>query len=53
MDDLFHGKPYEQMDALGGFTKNHPYFWFNTHMAPNFWWPKHHKPTYKCGILGL
>ena len=23
-------KPYEQMDDLGG--KNHPYFWFNTHM---------------------
>ena len=20
MDGLFHGKPYEQMDALGGFT---------------------------------
>ena len=25
----FHGKPYEQMDHLGGFP---PYFWFNTHM---------------------
>ena len=24
MDGLFHGKPYEQMDDLGG--KNH-YFW--------------------------
>ena len=22
------GKPYEQMDDLGGFS--HPYFWFNT-----------------------
>ena len=29
MDGLFHGKPYEQMDDLGGF---HPYFWFNTHI---------------------
>ena len=27
MDDLFHGKPYEQMDALGNFPT---YFWFNT-----------------------
>ena len=27
----FHGsKPYEQMDDLGG--KNHPYFWFNSHI---------------------
>ena len=24
MDGLFHGKPYEQMDDLGGFS---PYFW--------------------------
>ncbi len=25
MDGLFHGKPYEQMDDLGGFTA--PIFW--------------------------
>ena len=24
-------KPYEHMDDLGVF-KNHPYFWFNTHI---------------------
>ncbi len=28
MDGENNGKPYEQMDDLGG--KN-PYFWFNTH----------------------
>ena len=31
MDGLFHGKPYEQMDDLGG---KKPYFWFNTHISP-------------------
>ncbi len=32
MDGLFHGKPYEQMDDLGGsFT---PYFWVNTQIHP-------------------
>ena len=31
MDGWFHGKPYEQMDDLGGF--HHPYFWFNTHIG--------------------
>ena len=30
MDGENNGKPYEQMDDLGGFY--HPYFWFNTHM---------------------
>ena len=25
MDGLYNGKPYEQMDDLGG--KHHPYFW--------------------------
>ena len=30
MDGLFHGKPYEQMDDLGGFSH---YFWFNTHFG--------------------
>ena len=29
MDGLYHGKPYEQMDDLGGFSHD---FWFNTHM---------------------
>ncbi len=29
MDGENHGKPYEQMDDLGGF---HPYFWFNSHV---------------------
>ena len=28
MDGENNGKPYEQMDDLGGF----PYFWFNTHL---------------------
>ncbi len=37
MDGSFHGKPYEQMDDLGG--KNHPYFWFNTHMTRPLWLP--------------
>ena len=27
MDGLFHGKPYEQMDDLGGVF---PYFWLET-----------------------
>ena len=31
MDGENNGKPYEQMDDLGG--KN-PYFWFNTHIIP-------------------
>ena len=31
MDGENNGKPYEQMDDLGG--KN-PYFWFNTQFAP-------------------
>ncbi len=26
-----NGKPYEQMDDLGG--KNHPYFWVDTHIG--------------------
>ncbi len=26
----YNGKPYEQMDDLGGIY--HPYFWFNTHI---------------------
>ena len=30
MDGENNGKPYEQMDDLGGFS---PYFWFNTHMG--------------------
>ena len=30
MDGENKGKPYEQMDDLGGFY--HPYFWFNTHI---------------------
>ena len=29
MDGENNGKPYEQMDDLGGFP---PFFWFNTHM---------------------
>ena len=33
MDDLFHGKPYEQMDALGGFPTpifgSTPISWFS------------------------
>ena len=31
MDGENKGKPYEQMDDLGGFY--HPYFWFNTHVV--------------------
>ena len=29
MDGENNGKPYEQMDDLGGFPH---YFWFNTHL---------------------
>ena len=29
MDGENNGKPYEQMDDLGG---KHHYFWFNTHI---------------------
>ena len=31
MDGENNGKPYEQMDDLGG--KRYPYFWFNTHLS--------------------
>ena len=31
MDGENNGKPYEQMDDLGGFPH---YFWFNTHTFP-------------------
>ena len=34
---VYNGKPYEQMDYLGGgFT--HPYFWFNTRIIPFSTW---------------
>ena len=33
MDGENNGKPYEQMDDLGGIWKTHPYFWVDTHFS--------------------
>ena len=31
------GKPYEQMDDLGGVKPNHPYFWVDTQMKSHWY----------------